>query len=286
MYIEYIDIKVRDEADLYGYSTWLASYLGLDSVPKSHRGLQHGWHWCPFSKIKDVLIGRVTQPNGLLVQDSEYANGYAEENIPAFATGLPFTNFIEYSGIKSIISQAKRSGKLLVPTHSFVGTDISDVVLNQVKWGAAHYENISVMLGRSDSHLSDVIKKYCSKVEIGAQNNDASSFFRIANIFSRYEEMLTTQMGSHVLYGTQCGLNVHVTGEDSLICDEIRGIDKKFYEYRKIDASNLIDIDKHEYVKKIYPELYDGKGSFHGKIKNLNQSAQPDVIAKLLGWEF
>ena len=285
MSTEFIDIQVRCDADLYGYSTWLATHLGLDIVPMSYRAMQHGWHWCEFSKIKDVLLGRVTQPNGMLVQDAEYANGYSESNIPAFATGLPFTNFIQYSGIKTALEQNNRSGKLLVPTHSFIGCDESDIVLKQVQWGAERFENISVMLGRSDIHLADSISKFCSNIEIGAQNNDASSFFRIAQIFSRYEEMISTQMGSHVLYGTQCGINVHLIGEDTLIPDEFRGVDKAFYEYKKINASSLLDVAKHEYVKEHYPELYNGSGSLHGKIKEINTSAAPEVIAQLLGWK-
>lgn len=286
MSTQFIDIQVRCDADLYGYSTWLATYLGLDLVPMSQRVLQHGWHWCEFSKIKEVLLGRVSHKNGLLVQDSEYANGYSDSNILAFPAGLPFTNFIQYSGIKSIIDQSNRTGKLIVPTHSFIGCDESDIVLKQVQWAAERYENISVMLGRSDIHLIDSISKFCTQIEVGAQNNDASSFFRMAHIFGRYEEMISTQMGSHVLYGTQCGLNVHLKGEDSLIPDEFRGVDKRFYEYKKINAQSLLDVSKHAYVRETYPELYDGSGSLHGKINQINTSVAPEFMASLLGWSF
>lgn len=286
MKFEPIDIKVRCEADLYGYSLWLATYLGLDSIPLSHRGFQHGWYWYDFEIVKNVFLARGAPTAGILVQDDNYAAGYNHIGIFAITAGLPFINFLEYSGFKQTCSESARSGTLLVPTHSHVEGDYSDYVLNQIIWAAERNENVSVMLGASDLHLYKDIKKYCNNVEIGARNNDASSFFRIAEIFSRYENMLTTQMGSHVLYGTQCNLNVHLLENNEIIPKEFRGEDKYFYERRNVDTSKFMQVSTHEFVKEIYPELYDGRGSLSGKISSQATTLPPATIADLLGWKY
>lgn len=284
MITQEITIEIRCEADLYGYSLWLATHLGLNEIPISRRGFQHGWYWYKFGKAKDLLHTISAPADGILVQDTDYARGYRSIDIPAFATGLPFMNFVEYSGIDKIINESTREGSLVVPTHSFSGADHSDFVLSQIIWAAEHHENISVLLGGSDSHLMNEVKRYCTNIEIGARNHDASSFSRLASVFSRYENMITTQMGSHVLYGTRCGLNVHMVGNDEIISDEIRGTDKIFFDSKKFDAAKFNYLSSHAYVRELYPELYNGKGSKNGRIAKFSSTQSPEAIAKLLGW--
>ena len=265
---------VSAEPDLYGFSDWLASYLGCQRQP-SIRGYQHGWIWWEREKNDD----RGFDPNfqrrdGLLVQNEQIAQSLRDEGVYAKAVGLPFLTYKNYSGQQI---PERRSEVLFVPTHSNPWCDLSGDVTDSC---AQHKDKgWSVMLSKSDYRLK--IDGF-QNVEQGAGIFDRNSFERLFNIFHSYEYMVTDAVGSHIGYGLACGMKVKIDVENF---SRFQGSWKQTGDYKlfnkRSEGLSDLDINSLSYMETRFPGICTGWHS--GDIDVANEP--PEVIATELGWK-
>lgn len=280
-----VEIKgVRNEADLYGYSIWLAEHLGLEIAPRALRNFQHGWIWWDFQD--DSFHG--LDPNidhywGVLVQDDQVAQSLIKRKIFSKACGLPYLNYLEFSGAKGFYKRTE--GMLYVPIHSNPWHDArEDLVKSAIRFSKKH-PDCSIMLSWSDKSLAQTLQPYFKNVEIGAGALEITSLVRLAKIFQTYDTMITDSIGSHVLYGIASGMKVGIdsslyfnfTNTENYKVSWNADIDKKQnanYEYFKLD-----------YLDKRFPGLViDGEAPKYTTMPEM-PFVEPKEIAQLLGWE-
>ena len=200
---------LRGEADLYGYSEWLAEYLNLrNKHPRCN--FQHMWIWWDLEP-EDVcwaLDPNVLTGSGSLTQNEHIAEIIESMGQMAAPGGLPFLNFIQHHPIET-----QRNGKTLyVSTHSTHWRDVSQHSKNAIKEFTKD-NDVTVLLSYKDSHLAEELDVPCL---LGADTMDANSFYRIQKIFSEFDYMITDRMGSHVLYGMACGMKVGLSAKHNI----------------------------------------------------------------------
>lgn len=285
--------KCLSEADLYGYSNWLASHLGYSFIPRSLRGFQHGWIWWDPADA-NIEPGMGLDPNldtfwGVLTQSEKISHELRERGIYSRACGLPFLNYYKHCGLQGSFKHLRRGTILYVPTHSNPWNNRSDDIEDTARRFARLYPESGVMLGWNDRHLAPKLAATFERIEIGAGVLDSESFLRMMNIFERYDYMITDTMGSHVCYGLACGMKVGI--HYSLNSHAKDG--KKYIQnidYQKFKASN--DFERKKYVYT--PDYLEGK--FPGLIietglPNYSEfpsdivQERPSVIANELGWD-
>lgn len=277
----YVIISPRCEADMYGYSAWLSSHLDYKEIPMSIRRLQHGWFWYDYSDGKEFTNFFYKMENGALVQDQSYAEGLRKDGFKAFATGMPFVNFYQTEKRKGNF-QFNRKGTLFVPYRSYHSSDNSDYIIEQIKDFATYCNDFTVMLSLDDARYSDFALQYASKVEIGASANEIFSFFRIAKIFSSYERMFSTYMGSHIFYASICGIPVGIHKLASL---QLRGMDQIFVQEGKWKDAFTSNFHTRKYLDTHYPGLISDDFKAEFRYDSSVLETDPAVIASLLGWD-
>lgn len=202
-------VRLRNEADLYGYTEWLSNHLGVKNT-NPRFGFQHMWIWWDLEPrdIVWALDPHMFKSRGTLIQNEVIKSAIrsiAPEEYGVEVCGLPFLNFIANHPV-----DFKRNGKTLyVSTHSTSWRDIS----NHTKKAVEDFikdNDVTVLLSVHDCSLAKELKAPCL---MGADAMDVNSFYRIQKIFSEYEYMITDRMGSHVLYGVACGMKVGLSAK-------------------------------------------------------------------------
>ena len=283
--------NIRCEADLYGYSKYLADFLNYDFAPLSLRGFQHGWIWWDpndFEPSKSFgLDPNTSEYWGILVQDSSVADSLLKRGIFALPCGLPFLNWIRHMS-KDVNSSENRSSEVLyVPSHSNPWIDISSDVRSRAIRFSERYKGAQILLGGNDSHLANELSAYYSKVHIGASVSDTNSFARLLSAFNSCYYMITDAIGSHICYALHCGMKVGLhtdfydlvygpqpinsTDFHRLNRDQLSGIQfVSSLKYLQNRFRGLLVSDQNLPIYSIAPEISD---------------CSPCDIAHLLGWD-
>jgi hypothetical protein len=281
------------EADLYGYSKWLAAHLGYSFIPRSLRGFQHGWIWWDPADA-NIQQGMGLDPNldsfwGVLTQSEKVSEELRRRGIYSQPCGLPFLNYYKHCGLQGSFKHLRKGSILYVPTHSNPWNNRSNDVEDAACRFARHYPNSGVMLGWNDRHMASRLSGIFESVEIGAGALESESFLRMLNIFERYDYMITDTMGSHVCYGLACGMKVGV--HYGLHC---RSKDGKEYvqniDYQKFKKSDDFDRQRHvytpEYLDNKFPGIVIDSGiPNYSKMPSDIVYERPAVIASQLGWD-
>jgi hypothetical protein len=224
------------------------------------RGYQHGWIWWDREPNNNMGLDPNFNPkDGLVCQDENLANSLRNDGIYAFAAGLPFTTYKNYSNQE--IPKRKQE-VLFVPTHSNPWDKFQDIVLNDCKKYA--HKGYSVLLGDSDKNIK--VEGF-ENVEIGAGVYITDSFTRLFNIFHSYEWMITNTMGSHICYALHCGMKV--------------GLD--ITDYR--GSKNPNDVDSISYLDKRFPNFIIENNLPTYCVPPLLANATPKEIAREIGWK-
>ena len=286
------NVQLRCEADLYGYSRWLAGHLGYPFAPLSLRGFQHGWIWwdetdAPYEK------GYGLDPNlhdywGMLVQNERVAGSLRARGIYAHACGLPFVHFYRHCGLAGSFAGLRTGRTLYVPTHSNPWNDLSGDVAAAAARFTELQDDCAVMLSWGDRRLAPTMASRFSAVEIGAGALEQDSFYRLLKIFESYDTMITDSMGSHVCYALVCGMKVGIHA----------GLYRKVYDgesaRRTIDSQRAQDsghaerydrIMSLEYLDRRFPGIVIDGGPPTYSTPPAIANERPDVVARLLGWE-
>lgn len=274
---------VRNESDLYGYTVWLAEHLGLEIYPRALRGFQHGWIWWDtkdhYWEALDINLDHYW---GELVQDKNVEDFLLKEKIFAKACGLPFFNYLEFSGTKGYFPRT--GGLLYVPTHSNPWHDVKkDVFESAIRFSKKHPDS-SIMLSWSDKSLAPELSSYFKNVEIGAGALEMTSFPRMSKILQTYDTMLTDAIGSHVLYGIGCGLKVGVDAELYYNFITTESSQKTIEGQRRKEKNFTNYFYSLEYLDKTFSGLVvDGEEPNYCVMPDF-PVVEPKEIAELLGW--
>lgn len=274
---------IRNEADLYGYTVWLAEHLGLEIYPRALRGFQHGWIWWDMEQgSRQGLDINLDTYWGQLVQDEHVEKCLLAEKIFAKACGLPFLNYLEFSGAKGFFPRT--GGLLYVPVHSNPWNNVKDDVVESAIRFSKKHPDASIMLSWSDQKLAPELTPYFRNVEIGAGALEMTSFPRIAKIFQTYDVMLTDAIGSHVLYAMACGLKVGIDAGLYYNCITTENAqetpDGKRWKDEKFNAK-YFSLD---YLDARFPGMVvDGNAPSYCVMPDF-PVVQPKEIAELLGW--
>lgn len=285
--------KHLSEADLYGYSKWLASHLGYSFIPRSLRGFQHGWIWWDPADA-NIQPGMGLDPNldtfwGVLTQSEIISQHLRDRGIYSKACGLPFLNYYKHCGLQESFKHLRMGSVLYVPTHSNPWNNRSSDVEEAARRFVRLYPDSGVMLGWNDRHLAARLSDLFQRVEIGAGALDNESFLRLMNIFERYDYMITDSIGSHICYGLACGMKVGIhhglnsqakDGKDYFQCNDYQ----KFKKHEDYDRQRYVCTA--DYLEKRFPGLIIETGlPKYSKLPSDIVQERPSVIASHLGWE-
>ena len=244
-----------NESQAYGYTAWLAKYLGTTEQSTSV-GFQHGWIWWDIEK---TALPYGLDPNWgksckMLVQDEKIAEGVRELGKEAIACGLPFLSYFEYG--KTVYERDK--GLLFIPSHSNSSSKVTPQIYESIKAAKDKYSG-AVLLAYEDRELEPEIKDWFT-VEIGAGDLETNSFERLSRIFQQYSVAVTDTLGSHVLYARWAGMPL--------------GIDAQLAKDQKLEEAD-----------SLYPGLViDGNDPVLWDLPEIAM-CEPKEIAKHFGWE-
>jgi hypothetical protein len=281
------------EADLYGYSKWLAAHLGYSFIPRSLRGFQHGWIWWDPADA-DIQPGVGLDPNldvfwGVLTQSERIAQHLKDKGIYSRACGLPFLNYLKHCGLQGSFKHLRTGRILYVPSHSNPWNNRSSDIEEAACRFSRCYPKSSVMLSWNDRHLSPKLTNIFHQVEVGAGALEGESFLRLLNIFERYDYMITDTMGSHVCYALACGMKVGIHHNLNSQARNGKAITQNI-DYQKFMKSRDIDRQRYvytpEYLDKRFPGIIIDTGlPAYSKLPSDLSQERPSVIASLLGWD-
>lgn len=267
------EVPTVNEVEYYGYGRWLANRVGLTNVPQNRIRFQHMWIWwelesrdIPFSL--DPALKSFSKELCQSEQIASVLSGFIESK----AVGLPFTNFLwnEPRG------DFQRNGKVLyVPSHSNPWCDFSKRVHETVKGYTKGNQDVTLLLAWNDQKLA---ANYGLPFEIGAGVWEITSFYRLRKIFSEYSYMLTSRMGSHVLYALACGMKVGLCANHW---------DDEIYHPHAIQHG-LVDRAKEirslKYLDNLFPGIVvEGGLPSYDKCPEIMDTS-PLEIARLLEW--
>lgn len=285
--------NIRTDADLYGYSAWLAAHLGYKVNPRPLRHFQHGWIWWDHEDMP-YLKGFGLDPNvnnywGTLVQDNNVRDFLAKNGVYAKTCGLPFISFLENSGLKGMMALRQPGSVLYIPTHSNPWNNFTeDIIENAKKFALNNKQKCSIMLAWNDRHAASHLQDYFEKIEIGAGALEGLSFYRMMRIFETYEFMITDSPGSHICYALACGMHVGLheglynlwfqgkNGQHSI--DSQRTL-KGDYAEQKMKVMSL------EYMESKFPGIVTGSINPTYNTPPAIKAEQPHIIANALGWD-
>jgi hypothetical protein len=285
------DVKLTNEADLYGFSRWLAVKLGYEFVPPSLRGFQHGWIWWDVSLCPPVralgLDPNINEFWGELVQDLRVERNLLNRKIFAKAAGLPFSTFLAHEQTPEIFPERIANSVLFVPRHSNPWENHISQIVGTIK--RLSKETLSsVLLSVDDYKFVSEIKPYVDRVELGAGALQSQSFYRLAKIFRTYDYMITSHMGSHVRYAAECGMKIGLLSEPfQQECDH----DLRLYSEGSFNLKSLVSYDAYKSITDVanlakwYPKLLINSVSECQHIQVPTFELLPlSKIADLLGW--
>jgi hypothetical protein len=286
-------VRKLAEADLYGYSKWLAAHLGFPLIPRSLRGFQHGWIWWS-PEDADLIPGFGLDPNvnnywGVLSQNEDISAYLRKRGIFSHACGLPFLNYYKHCGLSGSFKHLKNNRILYVPIHSNPWNNRSGDIEASAKRFADIYQRSSIMLAWNDKHIAPRLDGIFDRVEIGAGALENESFLRLMNIFERYDYMITDSMGSHVCYALECGMKVgihsHLHSKIDDNKDRLQTVDyKRLKETKALEGHRLVH--SLDYIETRYPGIViDGGLPNYSIVPSNISNTRPDIIAKLLGWD-
>ena len=286
-----VENKIRCEADLYGFSTWLAMHLGYSFAPLSLRGFQHGWVWWNVDDFAPCKSGGL-DPNlseywGILTQDPSVARSLLRRGIFSLPCGLPFISWLRNRTDSSDVDMDRSDSVLYVPGHSNPWNDVSGDVLSRAIEFSKKYRNASILLGGSDWHLETQLSGYFDRVYRGALVTDAGSFERLHAAFASCAYLITDTIGSHICYALHCGMRVGVHSDFYATRygpNTERSVD--FIKSREAGTLEKIEsVSSVDYLERRFPGLIISGGEVpRYNIPPEISDCEPSEIASLLGW--
>jgi FkbM family methyltransferase len=202
----------------YGDREIAAAFCGLGTTPLHFAGeWQHGWIWKEYNCHPEMILGS----DGLTRQrksaryfvaradqvDALRTYGYTDVH----AIGLPMV-YLERPNVERI-----KGSLLVLPSHSLAERNEN--------WDGAEYARYLAPLGGGFSRVGLCLARSCvakgywkalhplaNDIYVGASVQDRNSLARLALLFSSYEYVTTTDIGSHVCYAAYFGAKVSVAG--------------------------------------------------------------------------
>lgn len=289
----------------YGDNYVVARYCNFKKTPKGINGeWQHGniipernFHpelvigsdgLSKFRKEKKYYVARQDQVDYLLKE------GF--KNV--IAIGLPIV-YVE----KPKETRIKNS-LLLMPSHSLSGIDykVAEVkFIDSIKHLFPTFDLVVCCIHKNDFDKNlwiDSMKKEGIDTLIGADDNDANTYPRLASLFSQFEYLITDDFGSHIAYASYFGCKISII-ENQHIDFEIQNfnwnkllIEAPFYKNNPELIEDFVrKFKKENLYKKYYPFFYlpirnsieqMDWASFQLGVENIKT---PKKLRTIFGWD-
>ena len=197
----------------YGFSSFLASRMGLLRVPRCYADWSHGWFWgedpgpvlLNFGSLpKDVRVVVCNDTEAMAMRNSGYED--------VIVGGLPYGYIAQQS------AQRRSDWLLAFPPHSAERQKLRSqqkLFLDYLSTVARDFERVvlSIYYLDLDSPLHKEARKRGFDVVVGARPDDAHSLARIRHLMDSFEFVTTNAMGSHFVYALHAGCKVSICGE-------------------------------------------------------------------------
>ena len=282
----------------YGDQLIAAKHCGLSAPPWGVEGeWQHGW----------VVKERNIHPEFVVGSDGKSFS--RREKGKVFVAREDQVLYLKSCGYKRVVAiglpiiylannQLNRmAGSLLVmPAHSLSETNEQwndDEYVEYIKSISSHFSRIVVCI-----HSSCVIKGNWSafikagfEVVNGAEEKDASSLQRMADLFSQFEYLTTNEFGSHVVYASYFGCKVSVIGPRPKFNKEDY-LNLTFYKNAPELLGILDDWNQKNFLREIYSRFVVNpwQATTHQEWAAWELGEQnkksPAELTRLFGWGF
>lgn len=286
---------------MYGEFDILRNYcnINLDIVPTYTLTYQHGWHGIDKNILPEIIIGtngRESQDKNRIqlvyrIDQELFLRNHGFKN--AYAIGCPLIYLPKITHVKRIMKSI-----LVVPMHTAPG--VSDRVnefdfCKSIEPYVLGFEKVTFLIHKNCVEFGLWIKNLEElgySYIFGAGHNDESTYFRLAEIFSTYEWILSNHLGSHVPFSAFFGAKV-------CIIDDYHQAKKENYKYTPFSLGLddnckdiLVNLVGKKHIKTTYPFLFNNcSSSFNFKDwandeLGLQCKKTPEDIKKILGWDF
>lgn len=278
------------EADYYGASRLIAGQLGIREVPFSRAGWRHGWIHVPLNFVRQLTVWGKDEEHFLLAQQ-EHVDFLNQHGVKATAVGMPFI----YAD--AIDHKLRLPNSLLVmPPHTLphvnpIGNE--EQYVQQIEKIRHDFDIVVFCIHHScyeHGIWPQLLKKYNFPMIIGANANQTNAIVRLQKIFSTFEFVTTSTVGSHLPYAAYCGAKVSIYGD---YCDFSNyNFEKDPYAKANPDVVAFnIEHTKEQYVRQLVPFLFCQHPnqaqqyiSWAQEELGLKNKKSAQEIAELLGW--
>ena len=298
----------------YGFEFWLKKKLKVPKFFKNHTNWEHGWEFQEF-ECKNLTIYRTwlnrkmyqvvsSKKKKKFLESLGFKNIYiAPYPFYFFQSGFFKDEFVKLYGENTVIKKNdyKINHSLLVmPNKIQFSTDLKKQqkrINNYIEFVDSlkkDFEKISICVTPEDFKSEiwrNISKKTDLKILRGISPFDGNGYFRLINMFNKYNYITSDCIGSHVLYA-------NLMKKKFSICMPIDRVERNIKEIEvpfdsPISAKKIIDDLEYSYsksyLKKNFPSLiksdpsdgyYDYNWAFEkiGENKNINNVELKSIL--------
>ncbi|EQB39197.1 hypothetical protein M947_08570 [Sulfurimonas hongkongensis] len=289
-------IKVRTEADCYGFSHYIASKLGIKDTPLSTSDCNHGWIHRDIKSIEEVISKHTLShkrnyySENIKMQRVLYSLGYYN----SMCIGVPYI----YIDDNDIEIKRYENTLLVMPMHT-LEWDKNFQKINEEEYVKSidsvrdDFDLIVFCISKScitHNLWTKTIEKYNFPWIEGADVFDKNALARMNRIFRSFEYVSSHSIGSHIAYASYSGCKTTIYG--------------KYIEpdYEQMERTNYMKENPHiidncyygrlsSTVRKKYPIFFkehpkDGVLNIDFAKKELGFECKVSYskVAELLGW--
>ncbi len=250
---KYEILSPLSEVDYYGFSSSIASNIGVKDLCYIKVNWKHAWIYTDLQYTEQLIVNSKAKIN--VVANLEQKAFLKKHSIDALVLGSPFAYVHDYDQEK--IKRIPKS-LLVMPPHSLPYTNHSfdeNRYVKEIIELKEDFDFIAVCIHRSCVNKDLWVKSFKKQgisIIVGADTLDKNGFLRMSRIFSSFEYMTTNTIGSHILYASYSGCKVSIYGT--------------YIEYSKLDF-----VDDPFYNKRPYMLDYNLEQSSHQKIREKYQ---------------
>ncbi|MEO5327926.1 MAG: hypothetical protein H7829_06735 [Magnetococcus sp. THC-1_WYH] len=227
--------KIYTEPDCYGASSLISRSLRLPFTPFSFAYWLHGWNFIPLHYKEAFGLDY----NGTyLVARKDEEQFLIDNGKKACAIGAPFIyTDLFFCNIKQ---RRRPNSMLIMPPHGMAYTTEvwnEQNYIEEISSVINDFEYTAVCISPNDIQKGSWINSFRAiglPIIEGAKMNDLNALLRMRTLFSQFEFVTTSSIGSHVAYAAYAGAKVSFFGQyQNLDADSLRddGLFKQHPEF-------------------------------------------------------
>ena len=284
---------------MYGDTLVLKKYCGklAGNLLNNQQVYQHFWVGEEFNIHPEIVIGT----NGLASTQKQVLQLVYRRDQEAFLRESGFKN-VKAIGCPLIYLekpkdvQKIKSSLLVVPNHTLPDSHEridEEKFCEKICKYLDKFEKVSFLLHKTCIEMdlwTKTLEKHGFSYEIGAGHFDETSYFRLCEIFSRYEWILSDYLSSHVPFASYFGAKVCLIDDyHETKIEDIKSL--SFCKGAGVAVLQLsLNLRSREYVKKNYQFLFNNCESNYNFKEwadhelGVDNKKSPEEIQKIFGW--